>query len=115
MINATPRPLCFQERDPLPTVHVQEAGWALGPGMDGWGKSPPGFRTSYQQTSRFANYAISVATTLSVVLQKEKQHKFRHTAVPNILYIWIMNVPLYAHLRIATEVVAGLRMQPRSV
>ena len=29
MVNATPRPLYPQERDPVPTV--QEAGWAPGP------------------------------------------------------------------------------------
>jgi len=43
LINDAPQPLYPRERDP---VHiVQEAGWALGAGLDEWGKSrtPPGF------------------------------------------------------------------------
>jgi len=43
LINDAPWPLCPRERDP---VHiVQEAGWALGAGLDGWEKSrtSPGF------------------------------------------------------------------------
>jgi len=43
LINDAPRPLYPRERDP---VHIaQEAGWALGAGLGGWGKSrtPPEF------------------------------------------------------------------------
>jgi hypothetical protein len=37
LINAAPRPQYPWERD---LVHiVQKAGWALGAGLDGWGKS----------------------------------------------------------------------------
>jgi hypothetical protein len=78
------RPLCPQETDP---VAIVQEGWVgLGADLDGCRKFRPhkgSHRLSPNESLRPLRYPA--ATTLSAVLQQEKQHKFRHTAVPNIL------------------------------